>query len=57
MSHDPTPKQMTNEQLAELIRSHILAMRGEITSRLEGIDERLKRIEAKLDGGDGEGHE
>lgn len=57
MTHDPSPKQATNNQLAEIIRSHILAMRGEMTRRLEDMEKQLERIEAKIDGGNGEGHE
>ena len=39
---------MTNEQLAEHVRSHILALRGEVNTRFEELNERLDRLEAKL---------
>lgn len=57
MTHDPSPKQAINNQLAECIRSHILALRSEITRRFDDIEKRLEQIEAKVEGGDGEGHE
>ena len=50
MTHDPSSKQATNNQLGEMIRSHILAMRGEVVRRLDDIEKKLEQIEAKIEG-------
>ena len=39
---------MTNDQLGELVRSHILALRGEVTRRFEEINGRLDDLSADL---------
>ena len=46
-------KDVTNDQLAELIRSQIQAMRAEMSTRFEKIDARLEKIGKKLEEHDG----
>ena len=43
------PPLMTNDQLAEHIRSHVLALRGEMGRRADEINDRLYQIEKRLE--------
>lgn len=49
MAKSPVPPLMTNDQVAEVVRAQVVALRGEMTRRLDDMDRRLDQIVAVLD--------